>query len=168
MAILNILQYPDPRLYKVAKPITVFDRSLEKLIADMAETMYAEPGVGLSATQVDHHIQLLLVDVSHTQNELRVFINPKIESKQGTQEMREGCLSVPNIYERVTRAQHIEVSAQDQTGTHFRLQAEGLLSVCIQHEMDHLLGKVFVDYLSPLKRNRIKHKILKQQQWVMA
>jgi peptide deformylase len=127
----------------------------------MAETMYAAPGIGLAATQVDQHIQLILVDTSKEQNDLQVFINPKITAKSGEQDYEEGCLSVPGIYETVTRAERITVEALDLQGKKFKLNAEGLLAVCIQHEMDHLLGKVFVEYLSPLKRNRIKSKMLK-------
>jgi peptide deformylase len=161
MAKLTILNYPDPRLHTVAKPIKEVNDDIRKLIADMAETMYAAPGIGLAATQVDKHIQLLLVDTSKEQNDLQVFINPKIVAKSGEQEYEEGCLSVPGIYETVTRAEKITVEALDANGKKFKLNADGLLAVCIQHEMDHLLGKVFVEYLSPLKRNRIKAKMVK-------
>jgi peptide deformylase len=147
----------------VAKPVKVVDAQLRRLIADMAETMYAAPGIGLAATQVNQHIQLLLVDVSETKDQLQVFINPKILEKDGEQVYEEGCLSVPGVYESVTRAEKILVEALDAQGEKFQLEAHGLLSVCIQHEMDHLLGKVFVEYLSPLKRTRIKNKLLKQQ-----
>lgn len=163
MAILEILHYPDPRLHTVAKPVKVFDASLLRLIEDMAETMYAAPGIGLAATQVNHHIQLLIIDISETKDQLQVFINPKIVEKDGEQVYEEGCLSVPGIYDNVTRAEKIVVEAMNEKGEPFRLEAHGLLSVCIQHEMDHLLGKVFVEYLSPLKRTRIKNKMLKQQ-----
>ncbi|HQS37939.1 MAG: peptide deformylase [Methylotenera sp. 24-45-7] len=163
MAILDILNYPDPRLHTVAKPVKVVDAQLRRLIADMAETMYAAPGIGLAATQVNQHIQLLLVDISETKDQLQVFINPKILEKDGEQVYEEGCLSVPGVYESVTRAEKILVEALDAQGEKFQLEAHGLLSVCIQHEMDHLLGKVFVEYLSPLKRTRIKNKLLKQQ-----
>jgi peptide deformylase len=163
MAILDILHYPDARLHKVAKPIKDIDASINRLIEDMAETMYAAPGIGLAATQVDQHIQLLIIDTSETKDCLQVFINPKIISKDGEQHYEEGCLSVPGIYEDVVRAETIKVEARDRHGKKFTLNADGLLSVCIQHEMDHLLGKVFVDYLSPLKRNRIRTKMLKQQ-----
>jgi len=132
------------------------------LIDDMAETMYAAPGIGLAATQVNQHVQLLLVDTSETKDQLQVFINPKILERDGEQIYEEGCLSVPGVYESVTRAEKILVEALDKDGNRFTLEAHGLLSVCIQHEMDHLLGKVFVEYLSPLKRNRIKNKMLKQ------
>ena len=161
MAILTILNYPDPRLHTVAKPVQVVDAAIQRLVADMAETMYAAPGIGLAATQVNQHVQLILVDTSKEQNDLQVFINPKIVAKTGEQEYEEGCLSVPGIYENVTRAEKITVEALDANGKKFKLHAEGLLAVCIQHEMDHLLGKVFVEYLSPLKRNRIKSKMLK-------
>jgi peptide deformylase len=161
MAQLIILNYPDPRLHTVAKPVNDVNADIRRLVDDMAETMYAAPGIGLAATQVDQHIQLILVDTSKEQNDLQVFINPKITAKNGLQEYEEGCLSVPGIYETVTRAERITVEALDLKGKKFKLNAEGLLAVCIQHEMDHLLGKVFVEYLSPLKRNRIKSKMLK-------
>jgi len=162
MAILDILNYPDPRLHTVAKPVKEVNATVRRLIDDMAETMYAAPGIGLAATQVNQHIQLLLVDTSETKDQLQVFINPKILKRDGEQVYEEGCLSVPGIYESVTRAEKILVEALDKDGKKFTLEAHGLLSVCIQHEMDHLLGKVFVEYLSPLKRNRIKNKMLKQ------
>ena len=161
MAKLTILNYPDPRLYTVAKPVQDVNDDIRQLISDMAETMYAAPGIGLAATQVDKHIQLLLVDTSKEQNNLQVFINPKIVEKNGLQDYEEGCLSVPGVYETVTRAEKITVEALDANGKKLKLNADGLLSVCIQHEMDHLLGKVFVEYLSPLKRNRIKAKMQK-------
>jgi peptide deformylase len=161
MAKLTILNYPDQRLHTVAKPVQDVNDDIRQLISDMAETMYAAPGIGLAATQVDKHIQLLLVDTSKEQNNLQVFINPKIVAKTGEQDYEEGCLSVPGVYETVTRAERITVEALDANGKKFKLNAEGLLSVCIQHEMDHLLGKVFVEYLSPLKRNRIKAKMQK-------
>lgn len=161
MAILTILNYPDPRLYTVAKPVQEVNMEIQRLVSDMAETMYAAPGIGLAATQVNQHVQLILVDTSKEQNDLQVFINPKIVAKSGEQDYEEGCLSVPGIYEKVTRAEKITVEALDANGKKFKLHAEGLLAVCIQHEMDHLLGKVFVEYLSPLKRNRIKSKMLK-------
>lgn len=161
MAILTILNYPDPRLHTVAKPVQAVNMEIQRLVSDMAETMYAAPGIGLAATQVNQHIQLILVDTSKEQNDLQVFINPKIVAKSGEQDYEEGCLSVPGIYENVTRAEKITVEALDVNGKKFKLNAEGLLAVCIQHEMDHLLGKVFVEYLSPLKRNRIKAKMVK-------
>lgn len=161
MATLTILNYPDPRLHTVAKPIVEVNNTIQKLVDDMAETMYAAPGIGLAATQVNQHIQLIVIDTSKEQNNLQVFINPKIVAKSGQMEYEEGCLSVPGVYENVTRAEKITVEALDRNGKKFKLDAEGLLAVCIQHEMDHLLGKVFVEYLSPLKRNRIKTKMLK-------
>ena len=161
MAILTILNYPDARLHTVAKPVAVVNDDIRKLISDMAETMYAAPGIGLAATQINWHIQLIIVDTSQEQNNLLVFINPKIVAKNGEQNYEEGCLSVPGVYETVTRADKITVEALDMNGKKFKLNAEGLLSVCVQHEMDHLLGKVFVEYLSPLKRNRIKSKMQK-------
>ncbi len=161
MATLTILNYPDPRLHTVAKPVQEVNATIQRLVDDMAETMYAAPGIGLAATQVNQHIQLIVIDTSKEQNDLLVFINPKIVVKNGTQDYEEGCLSVPGVYESVTRAETITVEALDVQGKKFKLKAEGLLSVCIQHEMDHLLGKVFVEYLSPLKRNRIKTKMLK-------
>ena len=163
MATLTILNYPDPRLHTVAKPIKEVNAEINRLIVDMAEAMYAAPGIGLAATQVDQHIQLILVDTSKEQNDLLVLINPKIVVKSGLQDFEEGCLSVPGVYEMVTRAEKITVEALDRQGKKFKLNAEGLLAVCIQHEMDHLLGKVFVEYLSPLKRNRIKTKMVKLQ-----
>lgn len=163
MAILDILNYPDPRLHTVAKPIMEVDGAVQRLIKDMAETMYAAPGIGLAATQVNQHIQLIVIDTSETKDNLLVLINPKITQKSGEQDYEEGCLSVPGIYESVTRAENITVEALDKEGKKFTLKADGLLSVCIQHEMDHLLGKVFVEYLSPLKRNRIKTKMVKLQ-----
>ena len=161
MAQLTILNYPDPRLHTVAKPVKEVNAAIKRLIDDMAETMYAAPGIGLAATQVNQHIQLIVIDTSKEQNDLLVLINPKITHKDGSQQYEEGCLSVPGVYETVTRAETITVEALDQQGKKFNLNADSLLSVCIQHEMDHLLGKVFVEYLSPLKRNRIKTKMLK-------
>ena len=163
MAILDILNYPDPRLHTVAKPVKEVDSTLRRLITDMAETMYAAPGIGLAATQVNQHIQLLIIDTSETKDQLQVFINPKILERDGEQVYEEGCLSVPGVYDSVTRAEKVVVEAMNEKGETFQLEAHGLLSVCIQHEMDHLLGKVFVEYLSPLKRTRIKNKMLKQQ-----
>jgi len=163
MAILDILNYPDPRLHTVAKPVKEVDAPLRRLIADMAETMYDAPGIGLAATQVNQHIQLLIIDTSETKDQLQVFINPRILEKDGEQVYEEGCLSVPGVYDSVTRAEKVVVEAMNEKGETFQLEAHGLLSVCIQHEMDHLLGKVFVEYLSPLKRTRIKNKMLKQQ-----
>ncbi len=163
MAILDILNYPDPRLHTVAKPVKELNASVRRLIDDMSETMYSAPGIGLAATQVNQHLQLIIIDTSETKDCLQVFINPRIIEKSGEQDYEEGCLSVPGIYESVTRAAKVKVEALGRDGKAFTLEAEGLLSICIQHEMDHLLGKVFVEYLSPLKRNRIKNKMLKQQ-----
>jgi len=163
MALLNILRYPDPRLHKVAKPVTEFGARLDKLIADMAETMYEAPGVGLAASQVDVHEQLVLIDTSDTKDALKVFINPEITwASDEKQIYDEGCLSVPGVYDGVERPARVKVRALDQHGKPFELEADGLLAVCIQHEMDHLMGKVFVEYLSPLKRNRIKAKMVKE------
>lgn len=163
MALLNILRYPDVRLHKVAKPVTEFGDRLSRLVADMAETMYEAPGVGLAASQVDVHEQLMIIDTSDTKDELRVFINPEIIwTSEEKQVYDEGCLSVPGIYDGVERSAQVTVRALDAQGKPFELSADGLLAVCIQHELDHLLGKVFVEYLSPLKRNRIKAKMLKE------
>lgn len=163
MAILDILNYPDARLYTVAKPVVQVDTKIQRLIDDMAETMYDAPGIGLAATQVNVHQQIIVIDISESKNKLQVFINPKIKAKTGSQEYEEGCLSVPGVYENVTRAETVVIEALDRNGTPFVLEADGLMAVCIQHEMDHLLGKVFVQYLSPLKQNRIKTKMQKMQ-----
>jgi peptide deformylase len=162
MAILKILQYPDERLHKVAKKVIRINEDTRKLVRNMAQTMYAAPGVGLAATQVDVHERVIVVDVSETHDQLRVFINPEIIASSGTSDCEEGCLSVPGIYETVSRAETITVRALDEKGETFTLDAEGLLSVCIQHEMDHLLGKVFVEYLSQLKQTRIRAKLKKR------
>jgi peptide deformylase len=163
MSLLTILRYPDPRLHKLAKPVTVFDERLKKLAANMAETMYDAPGVGLAATQVDVHEQLIVIDTSETHSDLRVFVNPKIVwASEEKQVYDEGCLSVPGVYDGVERPARVKVRALDVEGKPFELEADGLLAVCIQHEMDHLKGKVFVEYLSPLKRNRIKTRMLKE------
>ena len=164
MPLLNILRYPDPRLHKIAKPVSVFDARLKQLAADMAETMYEAPGVGLAASQVDIHEQLIVIDTSDTRSDLRIFINPEIVwASAEMQVYDEGCLSVPGVYDGVERHAQVKVRALDTDGKRFELQADGLLAVCIQHEMDHLKGKVFVEYLSPLKRNRIKAKMLKEE-----
>ncbi|WP_395008751.1 peptide deformylase [Undibacterium sp.] len=164
MSILNILRYPDPRLHKVAKPVTVFDARLKQLAADMAETMYDAPGVGLAASQVDVHEQLVVIDTSEDNSQLQVFINPEIIWESEDRKVYdEGCLSVPGIYDGVERPAEVKVRALDLDGNPFELHADGLLAVCVQHEMDHLKGKVFVEYLSPLKRNRIKTKMLKEE-----
>ena len=163
MAILQILQYPDERLHTIAKKVVQVDDVTRKLVQDMAQTMYAAPGVGLAATQVDVHEQIIVVDVSETHDQLRVFINPEILSSCGEIEGEEGCLSVPGIYENVRRAERITVRAQDQTGATFTLEAEGFLAVCIQHEIDHLRGRVFVEYLSQLKQTRLRAKLRKRR-----
>jgi len=162
MARLDILHYPDARLHTVAKPVATVDARIRKLVDDMAETMYAAPGIGLAATQVDVHERVIVIDISETHDALQVFINPEIVAQSGQEESEEGCLSVPGIFDRVRRAERVTVRALDREGKPFQLEADGLLAVCIQHEMDHLMGKVFVDYLSNLKRNRIKAKLLKQ------
>jgi peptide deformylase len=163
MALLNILHFPDPKLRIIAKPVTVFDSELQQFVSDMFETMYEAPGIGLAATQVDRHIRLLIIDVSDNSDTPGCFINPEILQADGEGNMDEGCLSVPGYYEPVIRADHVRVRAQDVEGKTFEIEAEGLEAVCIQHEMDHLMGKLFVDYLSPLKRNRIRSKLLKQK-----
>ncbi len=162
MALLPILHYPDPRLHIRAKPVSSVDAGIRKLAADMAETMYAAPGIGLAATQVDVHVRLLVLDISEDKSQLQAFINPEILWREGECEGEEGCLSVPGIYETVKRSERIRVRALDLDGKTFELAAEGLLAVCIQHEMDHLEGKVFVEYLSRLKLSRIKAKLAKQ------
>lgn len=163
MAILQILRYPDPRLHKVAKPVAVVDEGIRKLAKDMAETMYGAPGVGLAATQVDVHKQLILIDLSETRDQLLVLINPQILESRGKSDCEEGCLSVPGIYEKVARAEWVKVRALNLNGKSFTMEANGLLSVCIQHEIDHLKGKVFVEYLSRLKQTRILGKLKKQR-----
>ncbi len=162
MAILKILQYPDARLYTVARRVARVDEGIRKLARDMAETMYAAPGVGLAATQVDRHLQIIVADVSETRNDLRTFINPELIFSDGECELEEGCLSVPGIYEKIRRAEQITVRALDTQGNFFLLDADGLLARCILHEMDHLQGKVFVEYLSPLKQTRLRAKLKKR------
>ena len=163
MAILNILEFPDPRLRTIAKPVTVFDDALRLLIDDMFETMYEAPGIGLAATQVNVHQRLVVIDVSEEKTEPLVFINPQFALlTEDLEEYQEGCLSVPGFYEVVQRAQRVQVNALDRFGEPFEMLCEGLLAVCIQHECDHLNGKLFVDYLSTLKRDRIKKKLEKQ------
>ena len=162
MAMLPILRYPDPRLHNKAARVVVVDDSIRKLAADMAETMYEAPGIGLAATQVDVHKQLIVVDVSEDKSQLMTFINPEIVAQSGACEAEEGCLSVPGIYDRVTRAQWVKVRALGLDGQPFELEAEGLLGACIQHEIDHLQGKVFVEYLSRLKQDRIKARLAKK------
>ena len=163
MALLNILEYPDPRLRKVAAPVAAVTPEIRKLVADMAETMYAAPGVGLAATQVDVHKRVIVIDVSEARDELRVFINPEVVAAAGEAENEEGCLSVPGYYDKVTRPERVTVRALDADGKPFELAAEGMLAVCIQHEMDHLVGKVFVDHLSALKRARLSARLRKKQ-----
>jgi len=162
MALLSILLYPDPRLYKRAAPVLEVDESVRALVRNMAETMYAAPGMGLAATQVDVDQRVIVIDASESRNELLVLINPEIVSSEGVQYREEGCLSVPGIYEPVERAEHVTVRALGLDGRSFTVVAEELLAVCIQHEMDHLEGKIFVDYLSRLKQQRIKAKLQKQ------
>ena len=162
MALLNILRYPDARLHKVAAPVTVFDDGLKRLVREMAETMYAAPGIGLAATQVDVHKQVIVIDASERRDSLIVLVNPEIVEAVGVSDIEEGCLSVPGIYELVERAERVKVRAYDQNGNALTLEAQGLLAVCIQHEMDHLQGKVFVEYLSQLKQQRIRARLAKQ------
>ena len=161
MTILNILKYPDERLYKVAREVKVVNNEIKTLISDMAETMYEAPGIGLAATQVDFHQRIIIIDISEDKNNLLVMINPILLESKGEEFNQEGCLSVPEVFEKVKRADWIKISAIDINGKKFELEADGLLAVCIQHEMDHLEGKVFVDYLSNLKKNRIKKKLIK-------
>lgn len=163
MALLPILRYPDKRLHTVAAAVEVVNGEIRQLIEDMAQTMYAAPGVGLAATQVDVHKRVIVIDTSDTHDQLLVLINPEILESRGTSDYEEGCLSVPGIYDRVTRAEWVKVRALGGDGKPFELEADGLLAVCIQHEMDHLLGKVFVEYLSRLKQSRILNKIAKQE-----
>ena len=162
MALLNILIYPDSRLRTVAKPVEAVDSNIVTLVDDMAQTMYAAPGIGLAATQVNIPKRVIVMDLSETRDELMVFINPIIENQEGEIETEEGCLSVPGIVGSVSRAERITVSALNRDGASFQLDASELLSVCIQHEVDHLNGKVFVDYLSRLKRDRIRKRLLKE------
>jgi peptide deformylase len=161
--VLDILEYPDPRLRKVATPVVTVTPEIRKLVRDMAETMYAAPGIGLSATQVDVHKRVILIDVSPTHDQLKVLIDPELVSAEGESDCEEGCLSVPGYYEKVRRAARVTVRALNEQGQPFELSADGMLAVCIQHEMDHLVGKVFVDYLSPLKRARLTTKMRKKQ-----
>ena len=163
MAILEILQYPDPRLGTPAKRVEKIDAATRKLIEDMAETMYAASGVGLAATQVDVHRQVIVIDVSEDKGDLRVFVNPEITRREGAAVNQEGCLSIPGIYDNVERAESVTVTALDRNGSRFTLNASGTLATCIQHEMDHLSGKIFIDYLSELKQNRVRAKLKKRQ-----
>jgi peptide deformylase len=162
MALLPILRYPDPRLHTKAKPVAVVDAEIRKLAADMAETMYEAPGIGLAATQVNVHVRLLVLDISEDKSQLQVFINPEILWREGEHEGEEGCLSVPGVYETVRRSERVRVRALNLDGQPFELDADGLLAICLQHEIDHLDGKVFVEYLSRLKLGRIKAKLAKQ------
>ncbi len=167
MALLSILHYPDQRLHKTAAPVARVDDKIRKLIKDMAQTMYAAPGIGLAATQVDVHLRIIVIDISEAHDQLQVLINPEIISAEGEEECEEGCLSVPGIYEKVTRAAKIVVSALDGNGHPRTIEADGLLAVCIQHEMDHLVGRVFVEKLSRLKQQRIIARLNKQQRQAM-
>ena len=162
MALRNILRYPDARLHKLATPVTAFDEPLKRLIADLAQTMYAAPGIGPAATQVDVHKQVIVIDVSERRDSLVVLINPEILDASGVSDIEEGCLSVPAIYDTLERAERVKVRASDQNGNPFTLEAQGLLAVCIQHEMDHLKGKVFIESLSQLKQQRIRARLAKQ------
>jgi peptide deformylase len=168
MALLDILHYPDKRLRTIAQPVEQVDASIRTLVADMFETMYAAPGIGLAATQIDVHLRVIVIDISEEKNQPLCLINPQIISSDGVEMTQEGCLSVPEVYENVERAEHIKVHALDETGAAYDLEAEDLLAVCIQHEMDHLVGKLFVDYLSPLKQHRLKKKMLKSQRQAVA
>jgi peptide deformylase len=163
MTVLDILRYPDSRLHTVAKPVAVVDDAIRKLVADMAETMYEAPGIGLAATQVNVHLRVIVIDVSETRDDLKVFINPEIVRTSAESKVyEEGCLSVPGIYDEVERPDRVTVNALDLSGKSFTIEADGVLAVCIQHEIDHLNGKVFVQYLSRLKQSRIKSKLSKQ------
>lgn len=168
MAKLTILHFPDERLRTIAAPVEGVTPPIQQIVADMFETMYDAPGIGLAATQVDIHQRIIVIDVSEDKSQPLCLINPQLTAKDGVQQMDEGCLSVPGIYETVERANHIQLKALNQEGQAFEMEAEGLLAVCIQHEMDHLSGKLFVDYLSPLKRQRIKKKLSKQQKQTLA
>ena len=166
MAILEILHYPDKRLRTVAKPVEKVDAGIKKLVDDMFETMYAAPGIGLAATQVNVHQQVIVMDISEHKNQPLCLINPQIVAEAGKERCEEGCLSVPDIYEPVERAEKVTVRALDSNGEEFTMEADGLLAVCMQHEIDHLKGKLFVDYLSPLKFQRVKKRLLKSQREV--
>ena len=169
MATLKILEFPNPNLRKIAVPVTSFDNDLKCLIDNMFETMYEANGIGLAATQVDVHKRLLVLDVSEERNDPQIFVNPTIDViESDLADYDEGCLSVPGFYETVSRPKKIKVSAQDKEGSQFEIEADGVLSVCIQHEIDHLDGKLFVDYLSSLKRNRIKDKLQKEQKSISS
>jgi peptide deformylase len=164
MAVLSILKYPDARLHQVAKPVAQVDDAIRRLVRDMAETMYDAPGIGLAATQVDVHLRVIVTDISETKDDLRVFINPQIVASSDDRKIyEEGCLSVPGVYDEVERPDRIRVRALDEHGKSFELDADGLLAVCLQHEMDHLAGRVFVQHLSRLKQSRIRAKLLKAE-----
>jgi peptide deformylase len=163
MAQLTILEFPDPRLRTRAAPVQVFAAALARLIDDMLETMYAAPGIGLAATQVNVHQRLIVIDISDERNAPQVFINPEILERSGTEQSEEGCLSVPDVFEQIERAERVRVRAQDGQGRHFERELDGLLAVCLQHEMDHLEGKLFVDYLSSLKRERVRRRLEKER-----
>ncbi len=167
MAIRKILHYPDPRLRRKALPVDTVDDEIRTLIDDMAETMYQAPGMGVAAPQIDVSKRVLVIDISEARNDLRVFVNPELLTQEGEQTMEEGCLSVPGVYEEVTRAEKVTVRALGGDGKPFELEADGLLATCVQHEIDHLDGKLFVDYLSRLKQQRVRKKLAKQQQLVM-
>ena len=162
MTTLKILKYPDPRLYKIASEVKDINTEIKTLISDMVKIMYDAPGIGLAASQVDVHKRIIVIDISEDKNDLLVLINPILLELRGEQINQEGCLSVPGVFEKVKRADWIKIKALDENSNKFELEAEGLLGVCIQHEMDHLEGKVFVDYLSSLKKNRIKKKLIKK------
>jgi len=168
VAQLTILRYPDPRLHTVARPVQEVNDRIRSLVRDMAETMYAAPGIGLAATQVDVHLRIIVIDVSESRDQLTVLINPELLSTEGEQQCEEGCLSVPGVYEIVPRAQKVKVRALNTDGKAYEFDADGLLALCIQHEMDHLEGKVFVEYLSRLKQTRIRAKLQKQQRRAAA
>ncbi len=167
MAILKILQYPDERLHTMAGLVSEFTEDIRALVQDMVETMYAAPGIGLAATQVDVHQRVIVIDISNTHNQLHVFINPEITARSGESDCEEGCLSVPGVFGKIQRAEKITVKAWDRDGNPFVFDADGLLAVCIQHEMDHLVGKVFVEYWSRMKQSRLQAKLKKQQRKVM-
>ena len=166
MALLNILEYPDPRLHRVAQPVAAVTAEIKRLVRDMADTMYAAPGIGLAATQVDVHRRVIVIDMSETKSELLTLINPEILWAEGDAENEEGCLSVPGYFDRVRRAERIRFRALNAEGEWYEREADELLAVCVQHEMDHLLGKVFVEYLSPLKQQRLRNKARKRQSLV--
>jgi peptide deformylase len=167
MAVLSILRYPDPRLHRIAEPVREVDARIRQLVHDMAETMYAAPGIGLAATQVDVHLRVIVIDVSEARDELRVFINPEIvQASAESKVYEEGCLSVPGVYDEVERPDRVTVRALDVDGAPFTLEAEGLLAVCVQHEIDHLNGRVFVQYLSRLKQSRIRTRLQKAERAV--